>query len=130
MARDQPAVPMILFSVSVVGRATTRFDQPVVAVQVMTTTRRLAQRVITPANRATLMLPDLLHDFSREGLVTLGIDLGYVGLGVAQYDLRGLQSESASDFGSGGMPKLVRAPAVLCSPLGGEVLQPFPFDRL
>ena len=49
-------------------------------------------------------LPDFLHDVIRQGLVTLGIDLGNVGLGVAENDLRGFQAELLADFGARAVP--------------------------
>ena len=56
------------------------------------------------------MLPDFLHNVHCQALVTLRIDLGHVGLGMAQNDLCGLQAELLPHFGSAGVPEAVRCP--------------------
>src|SRR4051812_30202557 len=65
-----------------------------------------------PTRRVTIMLPhgrphrnagstDLRHQVACPGQVPLGVDLGRVGLGVAEDDLGGLQAVAGPDRSSG-----------------------------
>src|SRR5690242_16031904 len=63
------------------------------------------------ADLACRFLADLGHDRLSLGGVSLGIDLGHVGPGVPQDDLRRLQAEQPADPRRRGVPELVRMPA-------------------
>ena len=58
-----------------------------------------------------IFYPDLLHDFRRQSLVTLGIDLSHVGFGMPEHDLSCFQAESLPDLRSNRMPQLVWMPS-------------------
>ncbi len=56
------------------------------------------------ARQLSTILSDLPCDFRGQSHVTLSVDLGDVGSGVAQSDLRRLQAEEPADLGRGTVP--------------------------
>jgi len=71
-----------------------------------------------PWTTRTVRSPILHHGADGLALVAFGVDLGYVGLGMAEDDAGGFEAELLAEFGGSVVAKLVRVPVVGFPPSG------------